>query len=243
MAQMGDNIKRKIGHRILDTLVLETSGLTRSFFTAAGELQVLKGIDLEVGKGDFISIAGQSGVGKSTLLHILGGLDKPTSGTVKAAGERIDTLPDAELSRYRNKRIGFVFQFHYLLEEFDALENVMMPLLVRGETRNNCEAKAVKLLEDVGLAERAIHRPAQLSGGERQRVAVARAMAGSPELLIADEPTGDLDFETAEGLHDLLEGLNRERGLSIIVATHDRSLAARASRRFVMKDGRLDSGE
>lgn len=224
----------------MDDIVLETAGLTRNFRTAGGELRVLKGIDLKVNRGEFISISGPSGVGKSTLLHILGGLDKPTSGSVTAAGQRIDLLPDLELSRYRNKMIGFVFQFHYLLEEFSALENVMMPLLLRGEARNKSADKAVKLLKDVGLAERVSHRPAQLSGGERQRVAVARAMAGSPELLIADEPTGDLDFDTAGGLHDLLAELNRTRAMTIVVATHDQSLSARASRRFAMSDGRLE---
>jgi lipoprotein-releasing system ATP-binding protein len=225
----------------LESVVLETVGLTKNFQTAGGELRVLKGIDLQINEGDFVSISGPSGVGKSTLLHILGGLDKPTAGTVTAAGNRIDQLTDLELSRYRNKMIGFVFQFHYLLEEFNALENVMMPLLVRGESRNKSAEKAVKFLREVGLAERVSHRPAQLSGGERQRVAVARAMAGSPELLIADEPTGDLDIDTAAGLHDLLEELNRTRAMTIVVATHDQSLSKRASRRFVMTDGHLES--
>jgi lipoprotein-releasing system ATP-binding protein len=219
---------------------LETAGLVKNFQTARGELQVLRGIDLQVQQGEFISITGPSGVGKSTLLHILGGLDKPTRGSVMALGHRIDRLPDQELSRYRNKMIGFVFQFHYLLEEFDALENVMMPLLVRGESRNKSAVQAVKLLEEVGLAERVTHRPAQLSGGERQRVAVARAMAGTPQMLIADEPTGDLDSETAVGLHDLLEEVNHTHGTTIIAATHDQSLASRATRRFAMSDGRLE---
>jgi lipoprotein-releasing system ATP-binding protein len=222
---------------------LETADLTKSFQISGGELKVLKGINLEVGKGDFLSIVGPSGVGKSTLLHILGGLDRPTSGRVLAGGQRIDELSDAELSDYRNKMIGFVFQFHYLLEEFNALENVMMPLLVRGWSRNKSSSEAVKLLWEVGLAGRLDHRPAQLSGGERQRVAVARAMVGPPQILILDEPTGDLDAETARGLHGLFIELNRQRQMTIVAATHDQSLAQRASRLLVMADGRLREKE
>lgn len=218
---------------------LTARDIWKSFPTAVGELKVLKGLDLTVTAGDFVSIVGASGVGKSTLLHILGGLDLPTSGTVTVGDQRIDNLDDVALSRYRNEKCGFVFQYHYLLEEFTALENVMMPLLVRGESRNNSSVVAVKLLDEVGLADRMTHRPSRLSGGECQRVALARAMAGSPEILIADEPTGNLDRETAESLHRLLMQVNADKKMTVIVATHDLSLAARAARQYKLLDGKL----
>jgi lipoprotein-releasing system ATP-binding protein len=223
----------------LESVILETRDLQKSFPSVNGELKILRGINLTVQSGEFVSITGASGVGKSTLLHLLGGLDRPTAGSMLVAGERIDQLGEVELSKYRNRRCGFVFQFHYLLEEFTALENVMMPLLVRGETRNNSAEAALNLLEEVGLADRAGHRPAQLSGGECQRAAVARAMVGAPEMLIADEPTGNLDHETAQTLHELLTRLNLAKKMTIIVATHDLSLAERASRQFRLLDGVL----
>lgn len=223
----------------MDDIILETKSLSKSFAIISGELKILKELDFRVFRGDFVAITGASGVGKSTLLHILGGLDLPTSGSVTVAGQRIDNLSEAQLSDYRNKKCGFVFQYHYLLEEFNAVENVMMPLLVRGETRNNCHGIAVKLLDEVGLGERLDHRPTQLSGGECQRAAVARAMAGAPEILIADEPTGNLDHETAETLHELLTRLNEQKRMTIIIATHDLSLADRASRRYRLSDGHL----
>lgn len=223
----------------MESVILETKDLQKSFPTVSGELRILKGIDLTVLKGEFVSITGASGVGKSTLLHLLGGLDRPSAGSMSIGGERIDQLGEDELSQYRNRKCGFVFQFHYLLEEFTALENVMMPLLVRGDDRNKSMETALKLLEEVGLGERASHRPAQLSGGECQRAAVARAMAGAPEILIADEPTGNLDHETAQTLHDLLVRLNREKKMTIIVATHDLSLAERATRQLRLTDGVL----
>ncbi len=225
--------------RQLENVILETKDLQKRFPTVDGELKVLRGIDLTVQPGEFVAITGASGVGKSTLLHLLGGLDRPSAGTMTIAGERIDQLGEAQLSRYRNRRCGFVFQYHYLLEEFTAQENVMMPLLVRGESRNKSAEAALKLLDEVGLRDRANHRPAQLSGGECQRAAVARAMVGMPEILIADEPTGNLDHETAQTLHDLLVRLNHERKMTIIVATHDLSLAQRASRQFRLSDGVL----
>lgn len=220
-------------------MILEAKALCKNFATVDGELRILRDLDLTVARGDFVAITGASGVGKSTLLHILGGLDTPSSGALTVAGQRIDSLGETQLSEYRNKKCGFVFQYHYLLEEFNAVENVMMPLLVRGESRNNSEATAVRLLDEVGLGHRLHHRPTQLSGGECQRAAVARAMAGAPEILIADEPTGNLDHETAETLHDLLARLNSEKRMTIIVATHDLSLADRASRRFRLSDGHL----
>lgn len=223
----------------MEDIILETKNLSKSFATVNGELKILSDLNLIVRRGDFVAITGASGVGKSTLLHILGGLDLPTAGSLSVAGQRIDNLSEAQLSEYRNKKCGFVFQYHYLLEEFDAVENVMMPLLVRGESRNNCRASAVTLLDEVGLGQRLDHRPAQLSGGECQRAAVARAMAGAPEILIADEPTGNLDHETAETLHELLARLNEQKNMTIIVATHDLSLADRASRRYRLSDGQL----
>lgn len=240
MSEMGDNRDRQNDRMTGSSeLVLETRGLTKNYITAVGELEVLRGIDMNVAESEFVSITGPSGVGKSTLLHILGGLDKPTTGEVKVCGHHLEQLNDTAASRYRNKEVGFIFQFHYLLEEFDALENVMMPLLVRGESRNKSQGIALNLLEEVGLTARATHRPAQLSGGERQRVAVARALAGRPRLLIADEPTGDLDGDTAAGLHELLERLNKERDLTLVVATHDMSLADRAGTPYQMMDGQL----
>lgn len=223
----------------MESVILEAKDLQKSFPTIGGELRILRGIDLTISRGEFIAITGASGVGKSTLLHLLGGLDRPTEGSITVAGERIDQFGETQLSQYRNRRCGFVFQFHYLLEEFTALENVMMPLLVRGETRNKSAEVALKLLDEVGLSDRASHRPAQLSGGECQRTAVARAMVGTPEILIADEPTGNLDHETAQTLHDLLVRLNKDKEMTIIVATHDLSLAERASRQFRMSDGVL----
>lgn len=223
----------------MEDIILETKNLSKSFATVNGELKILSDLNLIVRRGDFVAITGASGVGKSTLLHILGGLDLPTAGSLSVAGQRIDNLSEAQLSEYRNEKCGFVFQYHYLLEEFDAVENVMMPLLVRGESRNNCRASAVTLLDEVGLGQRLDHRPAQLSGGECQRAAVARAMAGAPEILIADEPTGNLDHETAETLHELLARLNEQKKMTIIVATHDLSLADRASRRYRLSDGQL----
>lgn len=223
----------------MEDTILEANGLNKSFATIGGDLRIIRDLDFSVKRGEFVAITGASGVGKSTLLHILGGLDTPTSGTLSVGGERIDNLSEAQLSEYRNKKCGFVFQYHYLLEEFDAVENVMMPLLIRGESRNNCRATAVKLLDEVGLGQRLDHRPTQLSGGECQRAAVARAMAGSPELLIADEPTGNLDHETAETLHELLARLNEQKQMTIIVATHDLSLAERASRWYRLSDGHL----
>lgn len=224
----------------MESAILETKDLRKSFVTVNGELQILKGIDLTVRRGEFVSITGASGVGKSTLLHLLGGLDIPTSGAMIVGGERIDNLGEIKLSQYRNQKCGFVFQYHYLLEEFSALENVMMPLLVRGDARNKSAVAALKLLDEVGLSDRADHKPAQLSGGECQRAAVARAMVGAPEILIADEPTGNLDRETAQHLHDLLERLNRWKNMTIIVATHDLSLADRASKRYRLSDGLLE---
>jgi lipoprotein-releasing system ATP-binding protein len=218
--------------------ILECINLHKSFQTGAGRIDVLKGVDLEVKQGEILAVIGASGVGKSTLLHILGALDKPTQGEVRYDGKSIFSLKDKELARFRNQKIGFVFQFHHLLPEFSALENVMMPRLIAGEEKENIIDKALKLLSQVGIEDRATHRPAELSGGEQQRVAVARALISDPELVIADEPSGNLDQKNAEGLHNLLKELNQNQGYTLVVATHNQSLAQTAERIITLKDGK-----
>ena len=204
------------------------------------ELVVLDGVGVEVHPGEVVAVVGASGAGKSTLLHLLGGLDRPTSGTVTLAGDRLDRLADDDLAAARNAKLGFVFQFHHLLREFNALENVMMPQLIAGRARKDAEARARELLEQVGLAGRATHRPWQLSGGEQQRVAVARALANRPLVLLADEPSGNLDTHTSEKLHDLFFRLRTEHGVAMMIATHNRELADRADRVLRLREGRLE---
>ncbi|HEX9916312.1 MAG TPA: ABC transporter ATP-binding protein [candidate division Zixibacteria bacterium] len=218
--------------------ILECINLYKSFQTGAGRLDVLKGVDLEVKQGEILAVIGASGVGKSTLLHILGALDKPTRGEVRYGGKSIFSFKDKELARFRNRKIGFVFQFHHLLPEFSALENVMMPRLIAGEEKENIIDKALKLLSRVGIEDRATHRPAELSGGEQQRVAVARALISDPELVIADEPSGNLDQKNAQGLHNLLKELNQNQGYTFVIATHNQSLAQTAERIITLKDGK-----
>lgn len=202
---------------------------------------MLRGVDLEIGQGEMMAIMGPSGAGKSTLLHVLGALDQPTSGSVEIAGRRLDGLADTEVARLRNELVGFVFQFHHLLRDFSALENVMLPRLIAGVDREEAEARAVVLLEEVGLGERLRHRPNKLSGGEQQRVAVARALVNEPPLLLADEPSGNLDTETSKRLHDVLFGLVEHHGSALIVVTHDRELAERAGRVQRLVDGVLEA--
>ena len=204
------------------------------------ELVVLDGVTVRVRRGEVVAVVGASGAGKSTLLHLLGGLDRPSVGTVTLAGERLDRLDDVELARARNANLGFVFQFHHLLREFNALENVMMPQLIGGRSRKEAEARARELLEQVGLAERMTHRAWQLSGGEQQRVAVARALANRPLVLLADEPSGNLDTHTSEKLHDLFFRLRSEHGVAMMIATHNRELADRADRVLRLREGRLE---
>lgn len=204
-----------------------------------GRLHVLKGIDFVVRRGEIVAIVGPSGVGKSTLLHIIGALDRPTGGSVEIDGEFIFDLSDRELAAYRNRSIGFVFQFHHLLPEFNALENVMMPALIRRAQPGAARDRAMALLSSVGLAERWSHRPGELSGGEQQRVAVARALMNEPKLILADEPSGNLDKEAADGLHELLWQLSRKEGRTIVVVTHNLQLARRADRIVKLFDGRV----
>ena len=220
---------------------LEATGLVKTFETAAGdgELRVLQGVDLRVESGEAVAIIGQSGAGKSTLLNLLGALDRPTSGDVLVGGEPIGSLDEDALAAVRNRHVGFVFQFHHLLKDFTALENVMMPCLVGGVPRDEAQERARDLLDSVGLSHRLGHKPGQLSGGEQQRVAVARAIANRPLVLLADEPSGNLDGPTSEQLHDVLFRIKEERRLSMVVVTHNQELADRCDRILHMRTGRL----
>jgi lipoprotein-releasing system ATP-binding protein len=219
--------------------VLEAIELGKIYPTPGGELRVLDRLDFRPRRGTLTAVVGASGAGKSTLLHILGTLDHPTSGHVRYRGNDLFALPAAEIASFRNRSIGFVFQFHHLLPEFNAVENVMMPGLVARDPRRDVEARARALLERVGLAERAEHRPGELSGGEQQRVAVARALVNAPALLLADEPSGNLDRASSEELHDLMERLVRDTGQTTVVATHDERLALRADEVYRLEAGKL----
>ena len=214
--------------------------LKKSFQHEGRTLEVLKGINLTIQAGQVLAIVGPSGAGKSTLLHCMGTLDLPTSGRIRLASEELTTMSGARLAAVRNRTIGFVFQFHHLLPEFNALENVMMPGLIQGRSRREMEKRAQALLEEVGLAHRTTHRPGELSGGEQQRVAVARALALDPKLLLADEPTGNLDTATSDAIHDLFFQINREHGTTIVVVTHNPSFAEQMPRVVRLRDGRVE---
>jgi len=220
-------------------LVLEAVGVARTFRQGPIDLKVLEGVNLAVKAGERIAIIGASGSGKTTLLQILGGLDRPTASTVRIAGDDIHSLEEKPRGELRNRTLGFVYQFHHLLPEFSALENVAMPLLVRRERRQAAEQQARAVLTRVGLAERLAHRPHELSGGERQRAAVARALVTQPRIVLADEPTGNLDGANAESVFALMLELNRESGTSLIVVTHDSRLASRMDRILEIKQGNL----
>ncbi|MCB9607614.1 MAG: ABC transporter ATP-binding protein [Polyangiaceae bacterium] len=202
-------------------------------------LDVLKGIDLTIEAGQILSIVGQSGAGKSTLLHCIGTLDLPTSGSIRLGGEELTTMSPGRLAAVRNQKIGFVFQFHHLLPEFNALENVMMPGLIQNRSRKEMEKRAVALLDEVGLRERADHRPGELSGGEQQRVAVARALVLEPALLLADEPTGNLDTSTGSAIHDLFFSINQQHNTTVVVVTHNPAFAESMPRVVRMRDGKV----
>jgi lipoprotein-releasing system ATP-binding protein len=220
--------------------VLEARALTKTYVGGdGGIIAVLDGIDLAVERGEMVAVIGASGAGKSTLLHLLGALDRPSSGQVIVAGHDLSGLEDDAVSALRNRTVGFVFQFHHLLREFTALENVMMPLRIAGTDEKQARGRAMELLDRVGLGGRVHHRPAELSGGEQQRTAVARALAADPAVLLADEPSGNLDHFNSERLHDLFARLTRELEIAMVVVTHNRSLAARADRVLQLEDGHL----
>jgi lipoprotein-releasing system ATP-binding protein len=213
--------------------------LAKAYPTPAGPLPVLTGLDLDVAAGEMVAVVGASGVGKSTLLHVLGTLDRPDGGSLRIAGEDVLALSEPRRCEFRNRTLGFVFQFHHLLPEFSAVENVAMPLLIARRPAGEARRRALELLEEVGLRERADHRPGALSGGEQQRVAVARALAASPRVLLADEPTGDLDRATGHKLAETLRALVRARALTVVIVTHNEELARGCDRVLALRGGRL----
>jgi len=219
--------------------IIQVTGLEKTYTTARGALTLFRNLDLVVQPGEMVAILGQSGAGKSTLLHILGALDTPTAGTVYCASTNVAQLSPRQAAAFRNREIGYVWQFHYLLPEFSALENVAMPLLARGQSKREAFPVAARWLSEVGLADRADHRPGELSGGEQQRVALARSLVNNPRLLLADEPTGDLDQTTAALVFDLIRRLHASHGLTSILVTHNLELAARCSRSLRLENGRL----
>ncbi len=217
--------------------MVEASAVTKSF----GDLEVLKGINLAIGRGEVVSITGASGAGKTTLLQILGTLDRPTSGTVTIDGTDVSRLSSKQLAHFRNQKIGFVFQFHQLLPEFTALENVMMPALIGGHTKQEAEAKALELLEFLNLSHRKEHKPSEMSGGEKQRAAIARALVNNPAVVFADEPSGNLDSHNADELQSLFFSLRERYGQTFVIVTHDMRLAQTCDRMITMKDGAVET--
>ena len=222
--------------------LLAVRDLRKSFIEGASAIHVLRGANFDLAEGERVAVVGQSGVGKSTLLHILGTLDRPTSGEILFRGKQLPLDNEPALCEFRNRQIGFVFQFHYLLPDFSAIENVMFPALIQGMDAHQARCEGEQLLETVGLKDRMSHRPGKLSGGEQQRVAVARAVILKPSLVLADEPTGSLDLRIGEEVHELLFQLNQEKKIALIVATHNRDFADKIGRRVELRDGQLFAG-
>jgi lipoprotein-releasing system ATP-binding protein len=237
--EIGDNKNSGQSKRDKSPAILEANGLRKRFVTSEGELEILRGIDLNVAEGEMISIVGSSGAGKSTLLYLLGGLDSPSEGCVAYGDDDLADMDENRLARFRNENIGFVYQFHYLLSEFSALENVMMPLLISGYNRKQAEQRAYNILSKVNLKDRVNHRPGKLSGGEQQRVAVARALVNSPRIVFADEPSGNLDENTSSELHQLLKDINRDTRTTFLIATHNRALAETTDKKYILSAGIL----
>ncbi len=225
----------------MNNTILSCSGLRKTFTEGKLNVEVLKGIDFAIEAGQQVAILGASGSGKSTLLHLLGGLDIPTVGEVSVAGKAMNKLSDKARSRWRNQNLGFIYQFHHLMPEFTALENVAMPLLIRGEAVATAHDRAAEVLKRVGLSERARHKPSELSGGERQRAAVARALVTKPKCVLADEPTGNLDSKTAFNVYQTMLEMNKEFATSFVIVTHDQQLAERMDYIYVLEDGRIKS--
>jgi lipoprotein-releasing system ATP-binding protein len=221
----------------LQASFIVAENISKTYKSGQNRVTVFENLSMEIAEGEMVAIAGPSGAGKSTLLHLLGGLDKPSKGTVKIGEFDISKLSEIDLARFRNKEIGFIFQFHHLLPEFTALENVMMPLLIARSAQTSARERAASLLSDVGLASRATHRPGEMSGGEQARVALARALVASPRLLLADEPTGDLDSKTSESIHKLLKEIHRSQNLTSVIVTHNERLAAICDRVLHLEDG------
>ena len=222
--------------------MIKTTNLHKSFHINNASIEVLKGITLEITRGEMLAIVGASGVGKSTLLHLLGALDRPTSGIIEFNGEQIFDQSNSQLAQFRNRNVGFVFQFHHLLPEFTAVENVRLPGLIMGDATEAATSRAINALKDFGLGHRLSHRPGELSGGEQQRVAIARAVLNNPALVLADEPTGNLDTQTGQDVFQLLRDLNQNKGTTFVMVTHNEALATQANRVLRMVDGQFEHG-
>ncbi len=221
------------------TPLVRAEGIARTYRSNRNRVVVFESLSLEIGSGEMLAIVGPSGAGKSTLLHILGGLDRPDAGSVRLGEFDMFKLAEVDLARFRNREIGFIFQFHHLLPEFTALENVMMPLLIARMSGPEARERALAMIAEVGLSDRAAHRPGEMSGGEQARIAMARALVARPRLLLADEPTGDLDSRTSESIHNLLKGIHKSQGLTSVIVTHNERLASLCDRVVHLEDGRL----